>query len=1465
MIFTFYSYKGGVGRTMALANVAQAFYRAGLKVLIVDWDLEAPGLERFFKVNIDNICAKPGLMDMILAYKHMMAEVNDDKNEYELENIDKYLIDIYSDINPNFDGKLWLLSAGNRSAYNFNNYAHQVVNFDWEDFYNNWEGELYFEYLIQEFKKTADIVLIDSRTGISEMSSPCLYQIADVIVMLCSASNQSIDGTLKMLNNFKRSEVENLRGRKLEVLVVPSRIEKNSESDLFDKFQVDFVDAFSSYTPKVLCNRYQSNDLIFWDFLIPYVPRYAYEEVLAIQDHIKAHADELTEAYYKLIAALTFFADENSFIRTKIIHESVPISDSTLTLVRFSDDNIVFFGKNNISSLIDGKSRRQIEDWGTAVIKSIFLGRTDEIKQLQKWIIQDNCRLVAVLGMGGIGKTDLTLKLARTFSDSFDYIIWRTLEAAPEPTKILSQVLATLSDQKCYEKIEPDDIDIKIQQLLGYLRTHRCLLIIDNVETILKSGKTSNEESDYNYLDGFQKYGDIFKMIGEASHQSCLLLASRETPPEIIELVGEYDLTRKLELSGLKTDDAKEFCLSVSASLTGEQEVWNRLIQYYNGNPLALRLAALCIDEVYQGNILNFLSEEAYVFDDLKQLLDWHINRLSSHEVDIVYWLAINYEPVTVSALKNDLLEMQEEPLSVPFVLQSLRRRFPVEESKQSGFTLQPVIKEYIIERLILQVCDEIKDQNFNIFDKYAVIKATAKDYVRKIQTRLIITPITTKLLKHFITPENLIMRLLELISVLKQSVPSRQGYTVGNILNLLCHLGADLDGLDFSGLSIRQAYLQGKNLNNVKMNQAYIRNSIFTESFPSILSVAFSPQHEQLLATGDAGGGIRLWQGENLEQSSVIRAHSSWVRSVTFNPNGQLLASASDDQLIKLWDVSNGKLDEKPLKTLKGHKYRVRSVCFSTDGKNLASSSLDKTINLWDVKTGELIRTFTGHKDWVWIAVFNHDSSRLVSTSQDKELKVWDVIKGICINTIQMNSQVQSLAFSSNGALMAAGSDDNTVKIWDCNWDCPEGEFKYKETLEGHSGFVRSVAFNCNDDLASAAYDNTIRLWDVSKGECRKVFRGHTHRLRSIAFSRDGNIMVSGGWDQKLKLWDIEKGDDSLRTLQGWTDWVCSVDISPDGNFIVSGSEANEIYLWDVSTKERFRTFEGHTNWIWTVAFSPNGKLLASGSFDRTVKLWDIKSGRCIHTLKGHDNWVWAVAFSSDGKLLASGSDDKIVKIWDVKTGKENGTFTGGGDSEWVRTVAFHPDNQLLASGSDDCKVRIWDIMNPDKAPKVLVGHQNRVRSISFSPNRTLLASGSYDNNLILWDLSQNINHILEGHSKQIRSVAFSYDGKYLASGGDDKTIRLWDPYTRECICIFEGHTDEVRSVSFCRTKNIMVSSSKDGTIRIWDIETRMETHCLSRTKLYDNLDITGITGLTPLQIDSLKALGAIDKCDYN
>ena len=235
------------------------------------------------------------------------------------------------------------------------------------------------------------------------------------------------------------------------------------------------------------------------------------------------------------------------------------------------------------------------------------------------------------------------------------------------------------------------------------------------------------------------------------------------------------------------------------------------------------------------------------------------------------------------------------------------------------------------------------------------MIKATAKDYIRETQVRLILSPISEKLLDHFQTNEGLIEQISNILTNIRSPPHLRSGYAGGNILNLLCHLRADLTEYDFSGMKICQAYLQEKDLHKVNFRQSDLSKSIFTEAFPSILAVAFNPIHSLFLATGDADGGIRIWQVGNLQQTDQVDAHSSWVRSVSFSPDGKILASGSDDQLVKLWDFSDGKIGEKPVKILQGHTYRVRSVSFSPNGDLLASSSFDQTIRLWNLKTGYL------------------------------------------------------------------------------------------------------------------------------------------------------------------------------------------------------------------------------------------------------------------------------------------------------------------------------------------------------------------------------------------------------------------------------------------------------------------------------------------------------------------------------
>ncbi|WP_055074966.1 WD40 repeat domain-containing protein [Pseudanabaena sp. 'Roaring Creek'] len=442
------------------------------------------------------------------------------------------------------------------------------------------------------------------------------------------------------------------------------------------------------------------------------------------------------------------------------------------------------------------------------------------------------------------------------------------------------------------------------------------------------------------------------------------------------------------------------------------------------------------------------------------------------------------------------------------------------------------------------------------------------------------------------------------------------------------------------------------------------------------------------------------------------------------------------------------------------------------------------------------------GHSNGVRSVAFSPDGKIIASGSFDNSIKLWN-LEGKELQTLTGHSNgVRSVAFSPDGKTIASGSFDKSIKLWNL-------EGKELRTLTGHSNAVLSIAFSPNGKtIASSSSDKTIKLWNL-EGKELQMLNVHSTVL-SVTFSPDGKIIASGSSDKTIKLWNLEGKE--LQTLTGHSNDVLSVAFSPDGKTIASGSDDNSIKLWNLEGKE-LQTLTGHSNKVRSVAFSPDGKTIASSGFDKSIKLWNLE-GKELQTLTGHSNRVRSITFSPDGKTIASGSSDKSIKLWNLE-GKEIQMFRG--HSNDVRSVAISPDGKTIVSGSSDNSIKLWN--REGKEVRMLTGHSSGINSVAFSPDGKTIASGSYDKSIKLWNLEGKELRTLIGHGNAVLSVAFSPDGKTIASGSDDNSIKLWNLEGKE-IQMFKGHSNGVRIVAFSPDGKTIASGSSDKTIKLWDIE---------------------------------------------
>ena len=636
----------------------------------------------------------------------------------------------------------------------------------------------------------------------------------------------------------------------------------------------------------------------------------------------------------------------------------------------------------------------------------------------------------------------------------------------------------------------------------------------------------------------------------------------------------------------------------------------------------------------------------------------------------------------------------------------------------------------------------------------------------------------------------------------------------------------------------------------------------------------AYSPDGNAIAVASSIG--VWLYDAQTYQELFLLQGHTEGVRIVAFSPDGQTLASGSNDgNAIKLWDVRTGEIKH----TLDGyHNYGYKNLAFSPDGNTLASGN-SNAIKLWDVRTGEIKREITGHTDWRLVdsLAFSPDGQTLASGSRAGPVGLWDVATGerkhelIGPEFIRHTSAVDSLAFSPDGQTLASGSK-NVFYLW----DVATGERK-----QGRYGYY--LVFSPDGQtFASSGGRSYIDLRDVATGELKhkiRVFAG------GVAFSSDGQTLASyaGGG---INFWDVATGEEKhthkakherKHTADGHTERVVSFAFSPeafspDGQTLVSVSEDGTIVFSDGATGERKHILDGHTERVvLRVAISPNGNTLATlsasfGSDDYTTYLSDVATGEIKHILgtafvafspdgntfasrpfqsryserfylrdvatgkikralyedtKGYG--FYGFAFSPDGNTFAGTILGGDIGLWDMATGEIKHTLIEDTTGWSGNNFAFSPDGNTLAMGGSRGTLSLWDVATGEQKHE-LIGHAERVRSVAFSPDGNTLASSS--GAIGLWDVATGeIKHTLEGHTGGVESFAFSPDGNTLASHSADGTTYLWD------VADVAKHKHTLIGTGFYAFSpdgRTLASANGDGTLSLWDVATGEQKHTL-------------------------------------
>ena len=579
--------------------------------------------------------------------------------------------------------------------------------------------------------------------------------------------------------------------------------------------------------------------------------------------------------------------------------------------------------------------------------------------------------------------------------------------------------------------------------------------------------------------------------------------------------------------------------------------------------------------------------------------------------------------------------------------------------------------------------------------------------------------------------------------------------------------------------------------------------------------------ENARFAITAEDDGGVRLWNLINGELIYVLKGHTGKVESVSISADGSRGVSTCSDMLI-LWDLEKG----ENIKTITGD---LGVVCISAEG-NLAITGKNDII-IWNLESGKCLGNLKGHTEKVTSLWLRSDLNTAVSSSRDDTIKIWDLITLECKKTIKdcHNSSIESLGVSKNGKIAISGNWDN-VKAW--NLETGDCTFEYTNKLLSRDCKLTSIKISADGLRAvSSSDDKTIQVWDLEKGECVQIIRGHTRPINSVCISADGCRAYSVGRDSSFRVWDLEKGI-ANQYSEGHADSIRSLSISENNNYAVSSTDSEiiaragdgSIRVWDLTKNQSIYSIKGlvigdeksrRNEKITCVKISRDGKRALSCNGGDVIEEWDLNNGTCINTISIKDVANFSVSDDWRTIITISKGFTKCINIIDIASGECIKKFDAGLSAE----ISANGDYALVVgdeSDDDRNNIQIWNIKRRE-CENICKGHTKYVIPMALSVSGSRILSGSIDGTIRVWDLKNACClHILNDH-RDAEELSLIADGKIglSASFYSDKTLRLWDLDKGECLNVMH----EQSMTSMTSNGKFIAIGCTDGCVKTYRI----------------------------------------------